>query len=113
MAAELDAVSFYDLRFPLINNWQAKEIRSAADARQGLIEQIPNPVRWTQTLQSLASKDVTEAIEVGPGNVLNGLLKSAPTIKGHRFGEGHDLAKLAHVTVGENFPHRVSVQVRN
>jgi [acyl-carrier-protein] S-malonyltransferase len=105
MAGELNNVTFHDLRFPLINNWQAREIRSAADARQGLIEQIPNPVRWTQTLQYLASRGVTEAIEVGPGNVLSGLLRSAPQIKGHKFGEGHDLEKLLAVTVGESPSH--------
>jgi [acyl-carrier-protein] S-malonyltransferase len=99
MSAELAGVSFSDLQFPLINNWQAREIRSGSDARQGLIEQIPNPVRWTQTVQYLASEGVTEALEVGPGAVLTGLLKNiTPNIKGQKFGEAADLEKLAAVS---------------
>jgi [acyl-carrier-protein] S-malonyltransferase len=95
MAPELAAVKFSDLRIPLIDNWQAREIRTAAEARESLLEQIPNPVRWTQTIQYLASQGVTEAIEVGPGHVLTGLLHSiAPEIKGHKFGEASELEKL-------------------
>ena len=36
------------LVIPLVNNWQAREIRTAAEARQGLIEQIPGTVRWVE-----------------------------------------------------------------
>jgi [acyl-carrier-protein] S-malonyltransferase len=99
MGAELATVAFSDLQFPLINNWQAREIRSGSDARQGLVEQIPNPVRWTQTIQYLQSQGVTEAVEVGPGSVLTGLLRSiAPEIKGNKFGEASDVANLAAVS---------------
>jgi [acyl-carrier-protein] S-malonyltransferase len=98
MAADLAAVPFSDLQFPLINNWQAREIRAGGDARRGLVEQISNPVRWTQTIQYLALQGVSEAVEVGPGAVLTGLLRSiAPDIKGQKFGETADLEKL---TVG-------------
>jgi [acyl-carrier-protein] S-malonyltransferase len=98
MAAELGAVAFSDLSFPLVNNWQAREIISATDAREGLVQQIPNPVRWTQTIQYLASQGVTEAVEVGPGAVLTGLLRNiTPDIKGQKFGEAADLQKLVPV----------------
>jgi [acyl-carrier-protein] S-malonyltransferase len=95
MRAELDAVAFSDLRFPLVNNWQAREVRTGAEAREGLFEQIPNPVRWMQTIQYFAAQGVTRAIEVGPGNVLTGLLRSiAPQIEGQRFGEAADLNQI-------------------
>lgn len=91
MRGELDAVTFSDLQFPLINNWQAQEIRSGAEAREGLFQQIPNPVRWTQTIQYLASQGVTETVEVGAGNVLTSLLRSiAPEVKGRKFSEPSD-----------------------
>jgi [acyl-carrier-protein] S-malonyltransferase len=97
---DLDAALFFDLKIPLVNNWQAREVRSAADAREGLYEQIPNPVRWTQTIQYLAARGVTRAIEVGAGSVLTGLLRSiAPEIKGQKFGEAADLEKLDTVAV--------------
>ena len=46
LRVDLDATAFEDLRYPLINNWQAREIRTGAEARRGLYEQVPNPVRW-------------------------------------------------------------------
>jgi [acyl-carrier-protein] S-malonyltransferase len=95
MRAEIESTPFQDLRFPLINNWQAREIRTAAEARQGLIEQIPNSVRWTDSIRLLASSGVTTCIEVGPGAVLTGLLRNIdPALKGLRFGEAQDLEKL-------------------
>lgn len=76
LASALDAAHFADLRVPLVNNWQAREVRTGADARTGLYEQIPNPVRWTDCMRHLAACGVNRYIEAGPGNVLAGLLRS-------------------------------------
>ena len=46
LRADLDAADFRDLACPLFNNWQAREIRMGAEAREGLYQQVPNPVRW-------------------------------------------------------------------
>ena len=95
LAADLNATAFSDLKIPLINNWQAREIRSADDARQGLFEQVPNPVRWMDSIRYLASKGVGRFIEVGAGSVLTGLLRNIDsTLKGAKFGEPADLEKL-------------------
>jgi [acyl-carrier-protein] S-malonyltransferase len=86
LSADLDATEFRDLAIALINNWQAREIHTAAEARQGLYEQVPNPVRWTETIRYLVSQGVTRFIEVGPGSVLCGLLKNIdPTLKGEKI----------------------------
>lgn len=91
MRAELDAVTFHNLAIPLINNWQARPIRAAADVRQGLIEQIPNPVQWVATLRLLAAEGVTSGFEVGPGAVLSGLVKqTTPGIEMAKRGEAKD-----------------------
>lgn len=97
LAADLAAVEFQDLRVPLINNWQAREIRTAAEARQGLIEQVPNPVLWTQVVRHLANAaGVGQWIEVGPGAVLSGLLKNiVPGQVARKCGEAADLGVLA------------------
>jgi [acyl-carrier-protein] S-malonyltransferase len=88
LSADLDATEFRDLAIALINNWQAREIHTAAEARQGLYEQVPNPVRWTETIRYLVSQGVTRLIEVGPGSVLCGLLKNIdPTLKGEKIFE--------------------------
>jgi [acyl-carrier-protein] S-malonyltransferase len=92
---DLDAIEFRDLTFPLINNWQAREVRTGAEAREGLYQQVPNPVRWAESMQYLAAQGVTRAVEVGAGSVLTGLLRGVePPIAGFKFGEPADLDKL-------------------
>ena len=76
LAADLAAVPFRDLQIPLVNNFAAKEVRSVAEARQGLIDQVPNPVRWEESIRYLAAQGVGRFIEVGPGRVLTGLLRN-------------------------------------
>ena len=95
LAADLDATVFADLRVPLVNNWQAREIRSGAEARQGLYEQVPNAVHWMDSIRYLAAHGVGHFIEVGAGSVLTGLLRNIdPALKGSKFGEPADLEKL-------------------
>ncbi|MBS1835065.1 MAG: ACP S-malonyltransferase, partial [Acidobacteria bacterium] len=95
LKVDLDAATFADLATPLVNNWQAREIATGAEAREGLFQQVPNPVRWTESVRYLASQGVTQCVEVGAGAVLTGLLKSIdPNVKGAKFGEPGDLEKL-------------------
>ena len=95
LAGDLNLTAFSDLKVPLINNWQAREISSAADAREGLYEQVPNPVRWMDSIRFLAAQGVGRFIEVGAGAVLTGLLRNIdPALKGAKFGEPADLEKL-------------------
>ena len=96
LRADLDATEFRDLCCPLVNNWQAREICSGAEAREGLYQQVPNPVRWVESVRYLAAQGVARALEVGPGGVLTGLLRSiAPSITGLKAGEAVDLAAIA------------------
>jgi [acyl-carrier-protein] S-malonyltransferase len=95
LRVDLDATEFRDLAIPLVNNWQAKEIGTGAEAREGLFQQVPNPVRWVETIRYLAAQGVTRFIEVGAGSVLTGLLRSIdPSLTGLAIGEPADLDKL-------------------
>jgi [acyl-carrier-protein] S-malonyltransferase len=95
LGADLEATPFADLRCPLVNNWQAREVRTGAEARKGLYEQVPNPVLWAGTIRFLVSQGVERFIEVGAGGVLTGLLRSIdPSVKGFKFGEAEDWEKL-------------------
>ena len=76
LASDLDTIEFRDLSTPLVNNFAAREVRSGEEAKQGLKDQVPNPVRWEQSVRYLAGEGVAHFIEVGPGNVLTGLLRS-------------------------------------
>jgi [acyl-carrier-protein] S-malonyltransferase len=49
--------------------------RSAAELREALIAQLVSPVRWTQSLETMFAMGVRQYIEVGPGKVLQGLVK--------------------------------------
>jgi [acyl-carrier-protein] S-malonyltransferase len=92
---DLDATEFRDLETPLVNGWQAKVIRTGAEAREGLVEQVPNPVRWTDVIAELASLGVHRFIEVGAGGVLTRLLRNIDSsLEGSRFGEAQDLEKV-------------------
>ena len=98
LAADLDATPFADLTYPLVNNWQAREVRTAAEAREGLYQQVPHPVRWAESIRYLAAQGVTRCIEVGAGGVLTGLLRSIDGgLEGFRCGEAADLEKLGTV----------------
>jgi [acyl-carrier-protein] S-malonyltransferase len=93
---DLQATHFADLRIPLINNWQANEIRTGPEAREGLYQQVPNPVRWTDTIQYLSASGVERWFEAGAGAVLSGLLRTI--VPGGRctcFGEAKDMDRLA------------------
>src|SRR5262249_42022176 len=87
LRADLDAIEFQDLTCPLVNNWQARAIQTGAEAREGLYQQVPNPVRWTESIRHLAAQGVSRFLEVGAGNVLTGLLRTIDSsLSGTKFG---------------------------
>jgi len=93
---DLDATQFRDLSCPLVNNWQAREIRTGGEAREGLFQQVPNPVRWLESVRYLASQGATRFIEIGAGSVLCGLLRNIDTSWiGQKFNEPSDLIQIA------------------
>ena len=95
LRADLDAAVFRPLACPLVNNWQAREVSTGEDAREGLYQQVPNPVRWVETIRLLAARGVTRFIETGAGAVLTGLLRNIdPSLTGQKFGDPADLDKL-------------------
>jgi [acyl-carrier-protein] S-malonyltransferase len=95
LEADLKATDFRDLAAPLVNNWQARFIRTGQEAREGLYQQVPNPVRWAESIQQQATAGVTRFIEVGAGGVLTGLLRNInPELEGAKFGEAEDWEKL-------------------
>ena len=95
MRAELDSTNFADLTVPLVNNWAATEIRLGVEAREGLYNQIPNPVRWAESMGVLSTAGVGRWFEVGAGAVLSGLLRAIlPGSQCQVVGEAKDIEKL-------------------
>ncbi len=95
---DLDAAHFSDLKMPLINNWKAEPVTSSAAAREGLYQQVPNPVRWMDCIRAIRSLGAEDFVEVGAGSVLTGLCRQIdPSFKGAKFGDSADLAKVKDV----------------
>ena len=76
LSVDLDNLSFSDLRCPLITNVDAQPIRNGSDARSALKRQVSRPVRWEESVRRLLSEGADTFVEVGPGKVLLGLIKS-------------------------------------
>lgn len=96
LRADLDATEFADLSCPLVNNWQARPISTGVEAREGLFQQVPNPVRWVESMRCLAGEGITRFLEIGAGSVLTGLAKNIdPALTGFAVGTPEDLEKLA------------------
>jgi [acyl-carrier-protein] S-malonyltransferase len=76
LAVDLEQCAFDDLRSPLVTNVDAQAIRTAAEARSALKRQVSRPVRWQESVQRLLAEEVRGFVEVGPGKVLIGLIRS-------------------------------------
>lgn len=96
LSEALDMVQLSDPLVPVYANVTAEPVRSAADARRLLLEQLTAPVAWTRIVERLAA-DFPDAlyIEMGPGTVLAGLVKKiAPSIQITSCGTAADVEQL-------------------
>lgn len=60
---------------PIYQNVTATAVHNESDIKQNLISQLTAPVKWTQSVNQMIADGASEFIEVGPGNVLQGLVK--------------------------------------
>ena len=96
LAYALEQAQLRDPSFPVYANVNAEPVRSAADARRLLLEQLTAPVKWTQVVERLAN-DYPDAlyVEMGPGNVLTGLVKKiAPSVETMTCGTVTEVEQL-------------------
>lgn len=75
LAVELQRITITAPKIPVINNVDVTMLTAADDIRDALVRQLYSPVRWTETVQLLASQGVVTLDEIGPGKVLTGLTK--------------------------------------
>ena len=104
LAPELEALPFQDLRFPLVNNVRAEEVRQGREARRGLMDQIPAPVLWEQSIRRLRALGAERFVEVGPGRILTGLMRQIESgVLAVNVEDGKSLEKtLVALTAGHN-----------
>ena len=71
----LDEANFKDLWVSLVSNVDASPIGTSTAVRNALLRQVASPVRWVESVQKMVAMGVKRIVEVGPGNVLTGLVK--------------------------------------
>jgi len=72
---ELDSTNFYDAKFPVYANVTAKPVTKKDEIVDALYKQLDKPVLWEDTIKNMISDGAEEFIEIGPGKVLQGLVK--------------------------------------
>ncbi|GHV50789.1 malonyl CoA-acyl carrier protein transacylase [Bacteroidia bacterium] len=85
LASAIESTPFFKPVCPIYQNVDAQPQTDPAVIKSNLIAQLTSPVRWTQIMKNMIAAGACHFIEVGPGNVLQGLLKkvnSAVTIEG-------------------------------
>lgn len=75
LAAAIESTSFSEPTCPIYQNVNAMPVKKAAEIQKNLIAQLTAPVRWTQSVQRMIADGATVFTEVGPGKVLQGLVK--------------------------------------
>ena len=75
LAADLQRISFESLRIPVVTNVDGTAVRSGDQARDALVRQVAQPVRWLESVEFLTAQGVQSFVEIGPGKVLSGLVR--------------------------------------
>lgn len=75
LAKAIEQTEFSTPRCPVYQNVDAKPHTDAVEIKANLIKQLTAPVRWTQSVQNMIADGATEFVELGPGSVLQGLVK--------------------------------------
>jgi [acyl-carrier-protein] S-malonyltransferase len=91
----LDEAHFKDLWVSLVSNVDASPIGTATAVRNALLRQVASPVRWVESVQKMIDMGVKRFVEVGPGNVLTGLIK--------RIDSSMELVNVSDVPTLEGF----------
>lgn len=75
LKAKLDETPFYDAKIPVYANVTAKPVTDKGEIQQLLYDQLTKPVRWEETIKNMIADGADEFYEIGPGKVLQGLMK--------------------------------------
>jgi len=72
---KLENTTFFRPSYKVFSNFTAESTRDISELKDNVLQQLVNPVQWTQTLLNMEKDEVNSFVEVGPGNVLQGLVK--------------------------------------
>jgi len=71
----LEDAHFHDLWYAVVTNVDASPTGTATAVRNALLRQVASPVRWVESVHKMVAMGVKRFVEIGPGNVLTGLIK--------------------------------------
>jgi [acyl-carrier-protein] S-malonyltransferase len=91
-ATELEAIPFADANVPVLSNTDPSPAQAGATLKARLITQMTSGVRWRETMDQLEANGIDTSVEIGPGNVLSGLIKRAcPSLSTAQISGAADL----------------------
>ena len=80
LEAAINAAEFKEPICPVYQDVDAKPHTCPAEIKANLIAQLTAPVKWTQIVQNMVADGLTEVVELGPGAVLQGLVKKIDSL---------------------------------
>jgi [acyl-carrier-protein] S-malonyltransferase len=80
LAKAIESTTFHQPSCPIYQNVTTTAVNDPEEIKKNLIEQLTAPVKWTQTMQQMIADGMTSYTEVGPGKVLQGLLKKVDRV---------------------------------
>jgi len=99
LAKDLEEITFNTPSVNVVNNVDVNIETDGEMIKAALIKQLYSPVRWSETIVSLGEQGVTQMVEVGPGKVLQGLVKRInKSIKCVSFNSDDTLTKAKELT---------------
>ncbi len=75
LSAAIEETVFNEPACPIYQNVSARAVTDPVEIKRNLMMQLTSPVRWTQTIQHMIADGATQFTEVGPGKVLQGLMR--------------------------------------
>jgi [acyl-carrier-protein] S-malonyltransferase len=97
LSGVLDEVIFAEMSVPLVANYTASITNDSNKLKELLIKQVTSPVRWFESVEVLNSAGCTNFIEIGPKNVLSGLIKRTLTdVSVNNFEKISQLESIKH-----------------
>lgn len=95
LAAALNETEIHDADFTIYANTTGAPIIAAADIRDALLAQLTAPVQWSRSIRNMVTDGAVSFVEVGPGNVLQGLVK--------RIADGMTIRGIADIPSADAF----------
>lgn len=95
LQSEINKKEFQNAKVPVYSNVYAKPLTDAEEIRKALVMQLDSPVRWTQSLIRMQEDGINTFIEIGPGKVLQGLVKrTLSNVEILGFDKAEDIQKF-------------------